>query len=248
MPTPFTHLEIAQRLLVDDAIPPEILAQLNDERSAFLLGSIAADARVSSGLKREDTHFYAYGETITEPPWRTMMRRFPTLERAKSAAQRTFLAAYVAHLSVDAVWTIEMTDPHFAHSDWADQRERFIVLHMLLVTMDERDYPRLCDWQRETLLDATPDDWLPFMTNADLTAWRDLVGTQLPPGVPTTLEILGGRLGMAPQDLQALVDSKEAMETRLWAHIPPALWSEVEAHMVADARAQMLRYWSEYGG
>ncbi len=247
MPTPFTHLEIAQRLLADDAIPPETRADLNDERSAFLLGSIAADARVSSGLKREDTHFYLYDQTISAPPWRTMLARFPSLAQVKSSAQRAFLAAYVAHLSVDAVWTLEMADPYFAHSDWADQHERFIVLHMLLVTMDERDYPRLCGWQRATLLAAAPDNWLPFMSNADLTAWRDLVGTQLPPGAPTTLEILGERLSLSPAALQGLVDSREAMERRLWAHIPRALWAEVEAQMYADARAQMLTYLDEYG-
>ncbi len=246
MPTPFTHLEIAQRLLADAEIAPEVLARLNAERSAFLLGSIAADARVSSGLRREDTHFYAYGQTISEPPWRTMIRRFPTLERASTPAQRAFLAAYAAHLSVDAVWTMEMTDPHFAHGEWADQHERFVMLHALLVTMDERDYPRLCDWQGATLLASAPDHWLPFMTDADLTAWRDLVGTQVPPGVPDTLHILSARIGMSPDELQALVDSHE-LETRLWAHIPRALWADVETHMYADARAQMLLYLDEYG-
>ena len=248
MPTPFTHLEIAQRLLADEAIPAIERERLNAERNAFLLGSVAADARVSSGLRREDTHFYAYGETIVDPPWRTMMRRFPDLQRTNSAAQRTFVAAYVALLSVDAVWTNEITDPYFAHADWLTPHQRFIMLHGLLVTMDERDYARLCDWQRDSLLAAEPRDWLPFMTDGDLTAWRDLVGRQLPPGESETLTILGGRINMTPAQLQALIDSTDVMERDLWAYVPKAVESAVEEMMYADARRQMLAYLAEYGG
>ena len=66
MPTPFTHLEIAQRLLQDERIPMDIRGILTQEKPAFLLGSVAADGRVDLGSARQDTHFYRYDQPQTE--------------------------------------------------------------------------------------------------------------------------------------------------------------------------------------
>ncbi|MBZ0288780.1 MAG: zinc dependent phospholipase C family protein, partial [Anaerolineae bacterium] len=131
MPTPFTHLETAQRLLRDPQVPAAARALLEAERSAFLLGQIAADARVNSGLLRTDTHFYHYDQPIIQHPWRVMLERHPALLQAETAAQRAFLAGYVAHLCVDEVWLMEMLKPHFGDRDWAPQPTRFFILHIL---------------------------------------------------------------------------------------------------------------------
>jgi len=246
MPTPFTHLETAQRLLNDEHIPPAVRDVLAAEAPAFLLGNIAADARVESGLKREDTHFYSYDKGISDHPWRVMMNLHHDLETAQSPAQRVFLAGYVAHLSIDEWWSLHMLGPHFAGRDWAPRPTRFLMLHVLLISMDERDYNRLLPWQYETLCAAQPEDWLPFMSDTILRGWRDFVARQIAPdGGSETLDVLGARIDKQPAELRAILDSPERLEADLWAHIPPALLAEVEAGMYTHARAQLLTYWEE---
>src|SRR5271170_1852458 len=78
MPTPFTHLYYAQRLLSDPAVPAEQRALLNSYRSAYLLGSVVADAHGLAGMKREDTHFYAFDRPMEDHPWRVMMTQYPS--------------------------------------------------------------------------------------------------------------------------------------------------------------------------
>src|SRR5262245_50696408 len=117
MPTPFTHLEIGQRLLRDEDLSPDIRSALKDDSSAFLLGSIAADALSGGGGERSDTHFYFYDQPIARAPWRVMLEQFPALNPAANSTQRAFLAGYVAHLAVDELWTMEMLRPHIAFSE-----------------------------------------------------------------------------------------------------------------------------------
>jgi len=246
MPTPFTHLESAQRLLEDDHIPPQTRAALADELPAFLLGNIAADARTESGLKREDTHFYSYDKGITEHPWRVMMHVHPSLETAHDSAQRAFLAGYVAHLSMDEWWSLHMLGPHFAAREWAPRQTRFLMLHILLIYMDERDLNRLLPWQYETLSAAQPENWTPFMSDKILSDWRDFIARQIKEaGASETLAVLGSRINMQPPELRAILDSPAQMESDLWQHISPALLADVEADMYRHAREQMLAYWSE---
>ncbi len=244
MPTPFTHLAAAQRLLTDPAVPDTQRDLLYRQRSAFLLGNVAADARAESGAAREATHFYAYGVPMTTAPWRVMLDRFPALQHAAAADQRAFLAGYVAHLSMDEVWTVDLLGPYFAQGDWGESpRQRFFYLHILLIFMDERDEQQLDGWQADTLAAAAPDGWLPFMSDTTLCDWRDLIATQLQPGGESkTLEIFGGRIGKTPQELRAVLDAPELMQRDLWTHVPPAALADIETRMYAHARAQMLTY------
>jgi hypothetical protein len=248
MPTPFTHLEIAQRLLQDD-LPPDVCTLLNSECSAFLLGSIAADARVESGVSRETTHFYAYDQPIVEHPWRVMMHTYPQLEDAHSPAQRAFLAGYIAHLSVDEYWTVNLVRPYFVKRDWGEFRPpfRFLMLHIILSYMDERDLVLLQSWQYETLCEAQPDEWLPFMNDATLMGWRNYIGDQIKPdGISQTLPLFGLRLGKPAEELRAILDSPEEMQRGLWTNVPQDDLARVEGEMYAFAREQMAIYLDEY--
>lgn len=247
MPTPFTHLETAQRLLNDEHIPHTIRDMLRAECPAFLLGHVAADARTESGIKREDTHFYSYDKGIHEHPWRVMLETHPSLEIPHSLAQRVFLAGYAAHLSIDEWWSLHMLGPQFANRDWAPRPQRFIMLHVILIYMDERDYNLLQPWQYETLQAAEPDRWTPFMNDRILRDWRDFIARQIRPGgnASETLEVLGSRINMQPPDLRAILDDPERMHNDLWQHIPQTLMAEIEADMYRHAREQMLVYWGE---
>jgi len=246
MPTPFTHLAVTARLLDDSSpLPGGVRAALLAESGAFLLGNIAADARISSGLNREDTHFYAYDRPMTDHPWRVMLASFPALRRPVNPAQRAFVAGYVAHLTLDEVWSLQIVRPYFGQGTWRPPPERFFLLNALLVQMDARDYRLLPPWQRSTLLDAAPGDWLPFMTDADLRGWRDFVGLQLPrEGASQTLQVIGERVGLTPEALQAFIESEERMSP-LWANVPTEAVAETEQTMEARAREDLLTYWAE---
>lgn len=246
MPTPFTHLETAQRLLVDDLIPAEIRAAFAEQLPAFLLGNIAADARISGDITRETTHFYSYDRGITEHPWRVMVQRNPELNQPATLAQQVFVAGYVAHLSIDEGWSLHMLGPHFAQRTWGTNHFRFLMLHMLLIYMDERDYHVLLPWQQPNLATAVPDQWLPFMNDRILSDWRDFISQQLAPvGTSQTLEVLGKRINMQASELRDYLDSTDRMEADLWANISRDQLQAVEETMYRQAREQMLIYWNE---
>lgn len=242
MPTPFTHLEIAQRLLQDARLP----AAIHAERGAFLLGNIAADARVHSGAARDSTHFYQYRVGIPEHPWRVMVQQYPALAHPQDPTHRVFVAGYVAHLAVDEIWSLELVGPHFARREWGgDLNHRFFMLQVLLIAMDERDFLRLDSWQGTCLESAAPRQWLPFITDSDLRHWQEFIAEQLQPGGSSkTLAILGERIGKTPAQLREMVDSAAYMQRALWQHIPKSLLDEVEAHLYTHALEQLIVYWN----
>ncbi len=246
MPTPFTHLETAQRLLVDEQVPAATRAILAQHKPAFLLGNIAADARNNGNLTREATHFYSYDKRMHKHPWRVMLDQNPSLAHPTNEDQRAFVAGYVAHLSIDEIWSLHMLGPQFAETDWAPQNTRFLMLHVLLIHMDERDYGRLEAWQPPTLAQAMPDHWLPFMSDDILNGWRDFIDEQITPGgTSQTLEVFGKRINKRPEELRAILDFPAQMQSGLWDHVKPDLFATVETDMYTHARKQMNCYWAE---
>ncbi len=246
MPTPFTHLEVAQRLLKDESIPQNIRALLNAERGAFLLGSIAADARVGSGAPRSITHFYDYRDGISEHPWRLMIQQNPELLHPHDDAHRAFIAGYVAHLTVDEIWSLEMVGPHFVQREWGERETRFYMLHIILIHMDERDLTLLEAWQPESLIRAKPHNWLRFASDDDLRQWQTLIYDQIKPGgISRTLEIFGGRIGKKPAEIRAFLDDTFLMQSTLWDHITKDILNTVERHTYAHAREELIMYMQE---
>jgi hypothetical protein len=246
MPTPFTHLEIGQRLLRDEQLSLDIRRALKDDASAFLLGSIAADALSGGGGERADTHFYFYDQPIERTPWRVMLEQYPTLNPAANSAHQAFLAGYVAHLAVDELWTMEMLRPHIAFSEWGEGRRfRFYVLNLMLVHMDERDVARLETWIPDSLRAAQPQMWTPFLDDETLTKWRDIIYEQIKPGgISLTLPIVGGRVGKKAEELRADLDSAPTMQHYLWDNVAPDLLADIEGRMYVHAREQLAAYWA----
>ena len=245
MPTPFTHLEIAQRLLKDGHIPPHQRDFLLVHSDAFLLGNIAADARVGAGMPREFTHFYQYGQHITQHPWRVMIERNPDLLTPHSPSQQAFVAGYVAHLSVDEHWSKNMVAPHFMGKSWGRRTPqfKFYMLHIILIVMDERDLSLLESWQYDSLASAKPDKWVGFIADKDLCHWQGLIAKQIhPQGKSETLDILGKRVSKTPEEMRALLDSETRMYDSLWQYIPKTVLADVEKGMYDHARDQMMIY------
>ncbi len=243
MPTPFTHLLAAQRLLSDPAVSARQRALLNGQRGAYLLGSVVADAHALAGLKREDSHFYSFDQPMEDHPWRVMLARYPALQAARDPAWRAFLAGYVHHLSMDEIWSLEMTGPEFADREWAPRPQRFLMLHILLIYMDERDQRLLDERLNRAMGDVPVHRWLPFMDDDVLRQWDRLIYDQLMPGgVSETLEIYGQRIKKTPEELRAILDSPERMQRELWANVTPERTAQIEAEMTDHARAQMIAY------
>jgi hypothetical protein len=240
MPTPFTHLAYAQRFLADETLSRGAHAFLTAHLPAFMLGSIAADAQTIASMTREDTHFYSYDREISEHPYRLMLERYAASGLLLSAEACAFAAGYAAHLGMDEIWTLRMTRPHFAQREWASREKRFVALHLLLVSMDERDEQRLASATRDMLAVAAPDKWCPFIPDDVLRAWQTMIVRQMPPGgTSETLEVISPRVSIAPVQFRAMLDDSALMERDLWAHIPHALLTEVETDMFTGALGQL---------
>lgn len=249
MPTPFTHLRIAQELLADERLAPLYRGLLARQLPAFQLGMIVADARVASGLGREVTHFYAYGCPIRERPWRLMLRQHPELTAPRDEAHLAFLAGYVAHLAADEAWALKMVRPQFWERDWlnVERRDKFFALHLILTVMDERDEAKLAPWQAESLRRGEPEAWLPFLSDAVLRGWRDLVARQIAPGGESeTLAIFGRRLKREPAELRAALDEPALLRHYLWRHVPQSSLAVVERQTYAFTRDQLAVYLTEF--
>ncbi len=240
MPTPFTHLAAAQRLLASPALPQRMKERLQAELPAFLLGNIAADAtRLHAPGTRQDTHFYQYDEPMRGHPWRLMLQQHPVLQRPQDEAQRIFLSGYVAHLAMDEIWTQQVMWPLLQlASDPADRRRRALAMTLLMTRCDERDYCRIDAALIKALARARPATWLPFLTDADLATMRDLILRQLR-GRSETLDILSKRWGLTPQDFRATLDEPKALEREVWAWITREQLAEVERKMDAWMLAQV---------
>jgi len=249
MPTPFTHLALTQRLLHDHDLPHAYRDLLLTYRSAFQLGSIVADARVSSGVGRHVTHFYSYDRPIIEHPWRVMLNDHPSLTTPHDDRHFVFLAGYVAHLATDESWALKMVRPKFFIPEWegVSRRDKFIALHLILVHMDERDEAHIDDWQPDSLAQSMPDKWLPFLSDDILCSWRDLISEQIAStGISQTLAILGKRLSLDPAFLRHILDNPDIMRDRLWQHVPKTLLNTVEKQMYTFTRDQLCHYLTEF--
>jgi len=237
------HLRAAHRFLNDPAVSVAQQKRLNAELGAFLLGNVAPDARVSGGMERADTHFFEYRPKITPPAQDAMLAAHPQLKTAQGA-QRAFVAGYLAHLAMDVVWAEEMLFPYFYFKDWADQATRYVMLHVLLCYLDERDY-RQWDEQgfAEALADAQPQGWAPFLSDTDLSAWQHIIATQIGAGCASqTIPILGARVTIGAAGLQSLLDNPARMQAELWQHVPPEAVAQVEARMYAEMLTTLLNY------
>jgi hypothetical protein len=239
------HMAFAHRVMTDGLLPSHARSLIAAQWSAFLLGSIAPDARVSSGIRRADTHFFEYEPVIAVPPITAMLTQYPTLARPdiRDDAHAAFIAGYGAHLAMDEIWCTALLFPKFMML-WNGSFSSFQMLHMLLGYLDARDLATLpASTDHPALASATPQSWLPFVPDTALIDWRDLIAAQIAPdGKNRTVEILSQRIKMSPDEMAAFIASAEKMDTHLWQNVPHALIAEVEAAMYERARGVLIDY------
>ena len=206
MPTPFTHLAVAAELAASGALPPEVAGAW----PAFLLGNIAPDVQVLSGQPREATHFFPVPLNSAPPAEEVLFAQHPGLARlgALPPAQAVFVAGYLAHLVFDQLWVRMIFEPVFGpEQTWGEGfKERLYLHNVLRAHWDAQDLARLTPATAADLAAAAPREWLPFVADADLAGWRDLVAEQLAEsGTSRTVEVFAARMRADPAAFAALL-------------------------------------------
>jgi hypothetical protein len=187
-----------------------------------MLGHTAPDVKTVSGQKREESHFYTIPRTSDRPAYLALFDTHPELARANalSPSQAAFIAGYVAHLLLDELWLDDVFQRYFLQ-DWGPLGERLFLHNVLRTWVDLRDQARLDGTMAQALEQAEPDDWLPFVDDEYLRGWRDWLVVQLAAGHRMeTAKVLADRMGVPAAEVEAVVQSPEEMERRVFQHFP----------------------------
>jgi hypothetical protein len=224
MPTPFMHLQVAERILTDDSLQIEIRRLIERNYPAFYLGNVAPDYQTICNVAREKTHFYKLPPDEDNRAYPQMLATYPELDQPATLqpGHAVFIAAYCAHLMLDLRWYHEVLIPFFvAPIEWESHRQRFVVHNTLLTYLDKLAVKSLPHEAAATLSSAQPDGWLPFALDQELMDWRDMLVEQLQPGAQLrTVEIYAERLFLTPEEFSANLEERSWMDEFLFNRVP----------------------------
>lgn len=225
VPTPFNHLVIAEAVLREQHLPSQVRRRLSAERPAFMLGNTAPDVSTITGLSRAATHFFDVPMVDRSPAHRRMLKMYPDLvdPSVLPPDQAAFLAGYLAHLWLDQAWIAGVFEPVFGPDvDRGRFQTRLLAHNLLRAHLDERDRNRLDEGIGRVLRSAKPGGWLPFVSDDELSQWRDHLAGQLPPdGSSKTVAVFASRHGIDMNDFSAQLASRATMQQQVFRHLPP---------------------------
>ena len=123
---------------------------------------------------------------------------------------------------LDLIWLREVVYPFFyLPRDLGDRQKRQLTHFILLTYLDTIALNALPETAVSTLAAADSKQWLPFIDDAILTEWRDMLVTQLQPGAPVkTVEIYAGRLRASPVEFAANLQDPAWMQAQVFDKIP----------------------------
>ncbi len=224
MPTPFYHLSLAEELLQSSNLPEPIYSRLKEFWPDFLFGNVAADVQTISGQPRRSTHFFDLPIRKRDLlPWHKLRAEYPDLSNLSTMPGRKsfFLLGYYCHLQADWFWVKHIFVPVFGlTARWKTFRYRLYLHNVLRIYLDFQYFPDLSKNIGEQLLLVQPSNWLPFVEDHYLMAWRDFLVQQLQPGSPVkTVEVFAGRQGISPEDYYSLLESEERLEKEIFTHL-----------------------------
>ena len=218
------HLQVAEGIIAHDQLLPVVRKLIDRHFPAFYMGNVAPDVQSVSGAPRSDTHFYDLPPRPGDRAYRTMLATYPALANVAGLQpeQAVFVAGYCAHLMLDLRWYHEVLIPYFVDPpEWDDNHQRFVVHNTLLTYLDKMAVESLPKNAVLTLAAAEPKEWLPFVDDADLIHWRDVLVDQLQPNAPLrTIEIYAGRLYMSPEEFAANLEQPDWMDEHLFKRVP----------------------------
>ncbi len=225
-------------------MPAAVSQFLRTYRGEFLFGSTAPDVQVVSGQPREVTHFFDLPIQAGDPPaWDCFLTTYPDLAVCSGlpASQTAFLAGYLCHLQADWLWVKGIFAPVFGpRCSWGTFHQRLYYHNVLRAYLDLQILPGLPMDVGTCLGRALPDDWLPFVEDHYLAAWRDLLSEQLVPGAAIqTVEVFSSRQGISAPEYYALLASEERMNIEVFEHLPLELVERYNKQVLA-ANIQLL--------
>ncbi len=256
MPTPFYHIQVALDLLHHPDLPHELGQRLEANRCSFLFGNTAPDVQLVSGQPREATHFFNLPiPTGQLPAWETFLHSNPSLLSLQlSEAHKAFLCGYLCHLQADWYWQQDIFGPVFGPTSVWDTFRRRLFLHNVLRTyLDLRIFAELPAVTGECLMGVNPKGWLPFVQDADLNAWKDILSQQFQPGAsPRTVEVFAERQKISPDEYYRLILSEEQMQHEIFTHISLAELQSFRDNLIVQ-NLQLIRYyysgdWDQHTG
>ena len=183
MPSHLNHTHTALRAL-------RRLPTLAPQAPAYLLGSIAADARYLDGSARSVTHFWP-PRTESSGAWQ-LLADYPHLAaRSLEPAAQAFVAGYLCHLLADERWIAQITRPFFGTaSEFVTKADRLDAQRVLYDLIEER-YRARGGWIEETICAceaagevALPEALVPVVSMRVCQQWREIVlrSARLTPG------------------------------------------------------------------
>lgn len=238
VPTPFYHLDIAQRVLNHPGLPEPIQSLLDEQLGAFFLGSTAPDVRAISGQSRSSTHFYTIPLSSNATIAERVFKKFPHLAEVENLlpAHTAFVAGYISHIQADLIWLKDLFFPYFfTNTKWGNLQHRMLMHNVLRTYMDENILASLPEDTAERLQGVEPHEWLPFITDENLRTWRDFIAEQLAPGGNSrTVEVFAERLGVSMEEFSDLINSVERLDEVLFSHLPRQVLVEYQNKLVTE--------------
>ena len=251
MPTPFMHLQIAERILANAALSDQNRRMIQTYCPAFYLGSVAPDYQTICNVPRQATHFYDLPPSDSDRAYPRMFSSYPELaeQLRLSPEQAVFIAAYCAHLMLDLRWYHEVLIPYFIEPlEWESHHQRFVVHNTLLTYLDKQAVSSLPDSAASVLSSAHPKAWLPFALDEELKEWRDLLVAQLKPGAPLrTVEIYAKRLFLTPKEFASNLEEPAWMDAYLFTRVPIEDVQDILTSAVTESVDIITSLFDEFG-
>lgn len=247
MPTPFYHIQVAEELLQHPDLPFPLRKWLQRQRPAFLFGNTAPDVQTISGQPRQATHFFDLPLRTNDPrPWERLLAEYPQLSEPLRLppVQAAFLAGYLCHLLADWLWIDRIFAPVFGpDSTWLSFGPRLFLHNVLRVYLDQQILAVIPNGTGSVLSWVVPHDWLPFVLDRHLIAWRDLLAAQLRPGAQIqTVEVFATRQGIAPEHFYNLLASEERLEEEIFSRLPRQNLEEYRLGLISESASLLQAY------
>ena len=247
MPTPFTHLDITERMLASECLSSATRELLLSHKSAFMLGNVAADLQTIADIKRSATHFYRRMEAMTFDAPAIMLARHPEIAAATtlSAEHAVFIAGYLAHLHFDILWFRGILYPYYWDvPGWTATFEERVLSHNTLLTyLDTLALKGIPADSGTLLAQATPNNWLPFASDEAIIQWRDVLAEQLEPGADVqTVIIYAGRMKISPETFKQHLADPHWMQENVFEVVP----LEVVRKLLDDTVVQSIERIENY--
>lgn len=227
VPSPFTHLTLAQQVLVSPDLPEPTRALLNESLGAFLFGNTAPDFVSHTNRPRASSHFFDVPMRDRRPAHLRLLEHHPSLSRHRVADPRavSFLAGYFCHLWVDQLWISNIFEPFFGVSVRRGSfRARLRDHNLLRAHIDLQDESRLTSATRQSLAKHQAQAWLPFATLQELSSWLDHLVSQVgPDGKSRTIEVFSRKSGVSAKRFRERLSSPEFMDQAIFRHLPAGI-------------------------